>query len=208
VLPAVLYQLCQQHLLASLEHEERLLWDPSACLGLLHQVCREFWGQPSVSQVLVLLGSLEVSQLVSLRNKLQASLVAAQQASLEEACWQESRAGNYGCHKMQVWQVVGRLACWAHLDTLLELQGVALLALLEPPWRASAQTVSLEVGPLAFLVVSNRGVLRPVVVLLECHMRHHSILRRMQQESWASLAVCPNGLESWACTCHQQPSSS
>jgi len=144
---------------------------------------------------------------VSSRGKLQASLAAAQQVSLEEACPQESRAGNYDCHKMQVWQVVDPLVCWEHLYTLPELQGVALLALLERTWLASAQRVSLEVGPLAFPVASNRGAINPVEVPLECQGEHCSILRRMQQESLALLVVCPNGLESWACMCRQQPSS-
>lgn len=53
-LPAVLDQLCLQHLLVWLEHEERLLQDPSVCLGLQLQVCRESWGQPLASQVLAL----------------------------------------------------------------------------------------------------------------------------------------------------------
>jgi hypothetical protein len=100
------------------------------------------------------------------------SLAAAQQVSLEEPCPQESRAGNHGCHKMQVWQVVGLLVCWEH-ETLPELEGVALLVFLEPTCLPSAQQVSLEVGPLAFPVVSN--------VLLECQVEHCSILHRMQE---------------------------
>lgn len=103
--------------------------------------------------------------------------------------------------------MVGLLACWERLDTLPELEGVALLVLLEPLWLALAQKASLEVGPLAFPVVSN-CVLKLVVALLECQLQHHSILHRMQQESWALLVVYPNGLVSWACRSRQRQISS